>query len=457
MSCLIIDNHDSYTFNLFQLIAECSRGASPWATHDGHTPHDFTTRSSHAVEPIVVTNDVDNLPEVHRLVTSGVVTSIVISPGPGSPACPQDIGICLDVINSFPHLPILGVCLGHQALAHAHGGTVLKAPEPVHGRLSTLVHSGHSLMAGIPSGKGFNVVRYHSLMVDPSSLPSCLEPIAWTVGQHHAVRLFPVDDEEGSDEDHDRNNRVGGEGEEGRGLIMALAHKSHPHFGVQFHPESICTAFGATLIQNFLSHIKTATAKSTAAPRSSPVSPSPSAPNPGPWPSPEHQEGASLRLMWTKLPGILSRVQNGQTSGLDEEVMFDSLYRWGPDTFWLDSSAKDRGRFSYMGGRGGRLWRRITYRLPSPTQPPSSVLPLGQIDQEDWEGTITSHSSHFLPTFLPSLVEDRLFVSPEDAEALPFNFWGGLVGYLGYELKAECLGGVNAHRYFKDFVNTCSW
>lgn len=241
------------------------------------------------------------------------------SAAPPTRSSMRGAGICLEVLRSFPDFPILGVCLGHQALAHVHGGSVTKAPEPVHGRLSELCHSGHALMAGIPSGAGmgFEVVRwariplahakpmdsdsgqgfiniqhhsddldsdgvepqalrnrralvllgrYHSLVVDAPSLPSCLEAIAWTCGAHHAVHLdkdaaaaalcLPV----GCIGSGSSTVGVSARELEGRSsspahstteLVMALAHRSQPHFGVQFHPESISTKYGAQLLRNF--------------------------------------------------------------------------------------------------------------------------------------------------------------------------------------------------------------
>ena len=181
------------------------------------------------------------------------------------------IGVCLEVLLDLSDVPILGVCLGHQALAHVHGGRVVKAPEPVHGRLSELQHCGrHGLFTGIPSGPGggFEVVRYHSLVVDAASLPECLEPIAWTCGGHHAVHLGKdTARTEGvqarflsgvcsgicsSKDGSQRDSQVGPpESAADQPLVMAIAHRSRPHYGVQFHPESILTQFGSRLISNF--------------------------------------------------------------------------------------------------------------------------------------------------------------------------------------------------------------
>jgi hypothetical protein len=178
-----------------------------------------------------------------------------------------------------------------------------------------------------------------------------------------------------------------------------------------------------------------------------------------PWPSQEHQLDAPMALSWRCLPGLLNRVKGGG------EEIFTQLFGWAIDTVWLDSSATDRGRFSYMAGRGGRLWKRITYRLPDPTEaqeaqkdassscphtsdassscPP--VVPVGIVTEEDWLGSVTYRSTPLLPYLEAVLYSHRLAVQEADAQALPFNMWGGLVGYLGYELKAEC-GGRMVHR-----------
>jgi anthranilate/para-aminobenzoate synthase component II len=102
---------------------------------------------------------------------------------------PQNTGICIGLLRAQLRIPIFGVCLGHQALGEAFGARIIRAPEPVHGRLSFVAHTGHPLFHNIPSGDEYHVVRYHSLIVDAHSLPPCLQPIAWTVGLHHALSL----------------------------------------------------------------------------------------------------------------------------------------------------------------------------------------------------------------------------------------------------------------------------
>lgn len=179
------------------------------------------------------------------------------------PACTHRIpqtchlppGLSLALLRAQPRIPILGVCLGFQALALAHGGAITHAPEPVHGRLSAIAHSGHPLFDGIPSGRRYAVVRYHSLLVDEASLPACLEPLAWTCGGHHALQLGTDDDVAGSDGGSSgspgSSSSGGSSPGHGERLLMALCHRSLPHYGVQFHPESVATGFGAALLRNF--------------------------------------------------------------------------------------------------------------------------------------------------------------------------------------------------------------
>lgn len=186
MRVLIIDNLDSFTWNLVAYVEDVT-----------------------GVTPEVITNAEPGW-DAERVAQ---FDAVIISPGPGRPERPRDIGICLDVIRRAP-VPILGVCLGHQAIAHVHGGEVHRAPEPVHGRVWEIGHTGDGLFAGVP--ERFDVVRYHSLIVD--ELPDVLEVTART------------DD----------------------GLVMALRHRELPQWGVQFHPESIGGRYGHEIIANFL-------------------------------------------------------------------------------------------------------------------------------------------------------------------------------------------------------------
>jgi anthranilate synthase component 2 len=183
---LLLDNYDSFTYNLYQYL--CELGAT--------------------VE--VRRNDALSVAEVAAMRPD----RIVISPGP---CTPSEAGISVSLIQELaPHVPILGVCLGHQALGAAYGGAVVRAPQVMHGKVSPIRHAGQGVFAGLPDA--FPATRYHSLIVRREDLPPELEVTAWT------------DD----------------------GLIMGLRHREHPVQGVQFHPESIMTTSGKDLLKNFL-------------------------------------------------------------------------------------------------------------------------------------------------------------------------------------------------------------
>jgi anthranilate synthase/aminodeoxychorismate synthase-like glutamine amidotransferase len=183
---LLIDNYDSFTYNLFQYLCELGQDVK------------------------VVRNDKISIDAIAKLKPE----RIVISPGPGTPL---DAGISIDAIRHFgPKLPILGVCLGHQCIGYAYGGTVAGAGEIMHGKSSMIKHDGKGVFAGLPNP--FKAIRYHSLAVMRDALPDCLEVTAETDG----------------------------------GIIMGLRHRKYPTEGVQFHPESIMTDVGKDLLRNFL-------------------------------------------------------------------------------------------------------------------------------------------------------------------------------------------------------------
>ena len=183
---LLIDNYDSFTYNLFQYLSELGE------------------------EVMVVRNDKMNLAGMEKLSPK----RIVISPGPGAP---QQAGISNDVIHHFgAHIPILGVCLGHQCIGYSYGAKVDRAGEIKHGKSSLIHHDGKGLFSGLPNP--FSAIRYHSLAVMRDGLPGSLEVSAWTEN----------------------------------GLIMGLRHRQFPVEGVQFHPESIMTEVGKDLLRNFI-------------------------------------------------------------------------------------------------------------------------------------------------------------------------------------------------------------
>ena len=182
---VLIDNYDSFTYNLVHFLGELGAACQ------------------------VFRNDSISVADVLKLAPKG----IVLSPGP---CTPNEAGICLDLIaKAGPTIPILGVCLGHQAIGQAYGGKVVRAPQPMHGKLSRISHTGNGVFKSLP--RSFEVTRYHSLVVARQSLPDDLKVTAETGG-----------------------------------LVMGLEHTRHPVHGVQFHPESIASEHGHALLANFL-------------------------------------------------------------------------------------------------------------------------------------------------------------------------------------------------------------
>ncbi len=182
---LVVDNYDSFTYNLVQMLL----------------------RAGAEVE--VVRNDAEPAPEMLARAPRGVV----LSPGPGRP---ENAGACLELFAARPAVPVLGVCLGHQALGASFGGVVERSPRPMHGKTSRIRHRQVGVFAGLPNP--FVATRYHSLELRQEGLPRALEPLAWS------------DD----------------------GALMGMRHRELPYWGVQFHPESVLTSDGERLMANFL-------------------------------------------------------------------------------------------------------------------------------------------------------------------------------------------------------------
>ncbi len=188
MTTLIVDNYDSFAWNLFQLFGELGG------------------------EPRVVRNDALTIDDIVRLAPA----RIVLSPGPGRPDDPARVGVCRAILERDLQVPVLGVCLGHQAIVCAAGGRIVAADRPMHGKTSLVEHDGEGILRDLP--QPFEAMRYHSLTAERASLPSTLQVTAWCKD----------------------------------GTIMGVRHRQKPIFGVQFHPESIGTAWGSALGRNFL-------------------------------------------------------------------------------------------------------------------------------------------------------------------------------------------------------------
>lgn len=195
MKILVIDNYDSFVYNIAQILGELG------------------------AEPIVVRNNQITLEDIKAMNPDG----IVISPGPGHPADRRYFGVCTDVITELgPKTPILGVCLGHQGIVHAFGGKVINAKKVRHGKTSTIQFTAEDRLFESVANP-FKATRYHSLVADQNEIPGCLE-----------VTARALDD----------------------GEIMGIRHKKYPIEGVQFHPESVLTSEGRRILSNFLSMVK---------------------------------------------------------------------------------------------------------------------------------------------------------------------------------------------------------
>jgi para-aminobenzoate synthetase len=346
MRTLLVDNHDSYTYNVFHLLAGVS-----------------------GEEPIVVDNDAVSW----RALSRWDFDAIVLSPGPGTPRRWHDFCVCDDILR-YSEIPVLGICLGHQGLGKMLDGNVSSAPEAMHGRLSKIFHEGAGLFADIP--QGFPVVRYHSLAI--TGMSSDGNVCAW------------ADD----------------------GVVMGIEHRRRPLWGVQFHPESIATTHGATLVRNFYA---------LAEERKSPSA------------RPARRPAAPSRKVETRPAGssdtkLLMRTIPGEPS---TEVLFERLFAEEEYAFWLDSAdAPTRlAQSSYMGKSAGEDRCVLEYEVDA-----------GAVRVHGPESAKTERGSIF--EVLDREVAKRSIETPTGQAP---NLLGGFVGYLGYELKADC-GSPNVHR-----------
>ncbi|RKP10533.1 ADC synthase, partial [Thamnocephalis sphaerospora] len=416
---LIIDNYDSYTLNLLQLLPET--GCSV----------------------VVVQNDQLSWDKLRDYVLPHI-DCIILSPGPGTPARPEDIGVVAPLLEQVD-LPVLGVCLGHQAIAHVCGAQIVHAPEPVHGqvhhvhlqhRTSTdhdaLEDSGADLFRGIPSP--FPVVRYHSLTVSDAGCESGVRP----------------------------NMRT----------MMALAHESKPFCGVQFHPESICTDHGHLLVHNFLAITerwhRTVRRSEIALYARNNLFPRPPLPEGiqklctlhrgtcGP--SVRPLSGVSKAILPPGLdivPAAYTLLTHKLSVNVAPDVAFCKLFGNGDGSVWLDSARVGSCRFSFMGSCHSPGSFQVGYRLADRQititrqnasdasdggQPHVATSTLAATD------TFWDWTSRFMRQF--SLLQARAWAADNAAvsEQPPFDFLAGLVGYFGYEMKSESLPGyVAAH------------
>jgi para-aminobenzoate synthetase len=335
---LLVDNYDSFTFNLQHLLA-AELGELPTVCRNDEIPFDALRR--------------------------GEFRALVISPGPGRPEEPGDFGGCLRAIREFDG-PVLGVCLGHQGIATAFGGTIERAPTPVHGEATEIRHDGAAMFAGVP--ERFEAVRYHSLVV-AEPLPDCLEVTARA----------------------------------GDGTVMALVHRERPIWGVQFHPESIGTEVGASIVKNFVALAGRA------------VEPF--------FLQAKEKLHASCRQAARSGAPAWDVVTRELAAFPDPAQAFVEAFGECANAFWLDDASG--GGNSYMGaplGAGGELLSQ---------EPGADRVRVEGGDGPDAEGGGT-----IFDLLRARLAERRV------ESGTPFDFLGGYVGYFGYGLK-RTLGSPN--------------
>jgi para-aminobenzoate synthetase len=396
MRTLVIDNYDSFTHNLVHLVAVVNQES-----------------------PRVIRNDELDDEAFRDGIKDADFDNVILSPGPGDPRRAADFGLCAHFIAACEK-PVLGVCLGHQGIAAAFGGCIARAPMPVHGKTSAIRHSGAGLFRGIPSP--FTAARYHSLIVC-RPLPDDL------------FELAASDD----------------------GLLMALAHRTRPLWGVQFHPESIITEHGAMILRNFRDLSREWAKRNGAAhvPLLSPdlgverdAATGDSLPACAPTPLPAPQGGGEelaaaasrISTVWggegevrhaARLHAIWKQVANPP----DAEAAFAQLFAAAGSAFWLDSSLAEpgRARWSYFGAAAGDGTATDLYdcsarlttfvRGPDERQQPVSII---------------------------DLLRGRL--GADVANPPPCPFTGGIVGWFGYEMGREFGGATRGRSPLPDAV-----
>ncbi|HKO38135.1 MAG TPA: aminodeoxychorismate synthase component I [Solirubrobacterales bacterium] len=350
MKTLLVDNHDSYTYNVFHLLAAAS-----------------------GEEPMVVNNDAVSW----RVLTRMDFDAIVLSPGPGHPSRWHDFGVCRDILRNS-EVPVFGICLGHQGIGNLLEGTVNRAPMAMHGRLSRVNHEGKGLFKDVP--QGFSVVRYHSLAITTPPGPEG-RVVAW------------ADD----------------------GVVMGVEHTKRPIWGVQFHPESISTEYGLKIAQNFFELAERHERPQRPAGRATVV------PRAG---------GAPRRERPAEAKGELELRMRTLEGEAPTEYVYEELFAEHDPSFWLDSADAPTwlAQCSYMGTTAGADRCFVTYDVDS-----------GEIEVN--RGGVESVERKSIFDYLQKELE-RIKVDPP--EGVDRGLVGGYVGYLGYELKADC-GSPNVH------------
>jgi para-aminobenzoate synthetase len=371
MRTLLVDNHDSYTYNVFHLLAAAS-----------------------GEEPVVVNNDAVSW----RVLSRSKFDAFVLSPGPGRPERWHDFGVCRDILR-YSEVPVLGICLGHQGIGNLLDGDVAGAPQPMHGRLSHVRHRGSGIFAGVP--QDFSVVRYHSLAITGPVGPEG-HVVAW------------ADD----------------------GVVMGVEHDSRPMWGVQFHPESIATQFGDRIAKNFFQLAERHSGSATR-----PV-PAPARRSQGP--GGRRAEDSSQSGVFGPPTGVARGSESGRPAAergwtvlsrtlegaAPTEHLFERLFADADTSFWLDSADAPTwlAQCSYMGTSAGPGERHLSYDVDAAAT--TVRTPAGE---ERRQGSIFD--------LLDGELKDLRAEPPLGVDR---GLMGGYVGYLGYELKADC-GATNAH------------
>jgi len=347
---LLVDNHDSYTYNVFHLLAAAS-----------------------GEEPMVVNNDAVSW----RVLTRMDFDAIVLSPGPGHPSRWHDFGVCRDILR-YSEVPVFGICLGHQGIGNLLEGDVKRAPMAMHGRLSRVMHEGKGLFKDVP--QGFSVVRYHSLAITSPPGPEG-HIVAW------------ADD----------------------GVVMGVEHTKRPIWGVQFHPESISTEYGLKIAQNFFELAAHHQRPERPAGRATIV---PHAGKPAARAARDEGKGE-----WE----LRTRTLQGAAPA---EYVYEELFAAHDPSFWLDSADAPTwlAQCSYMGTTAGADRCFVSYDVDS-----------GEVTVNRAGAETVERKSIF--DYLQKELE-RIEVDPP--EGIERGLVGGYVGYLGYELKADC-GSPNVH------------
>jgi len=463
LKILLIDNHDSYTYNLYQYISTMTKHSVDVIMNDAYESVDSFLSS--------LNNFTTTLDEHYDC--------IILSPGPGQPSHPSDMGIVLDIIRDHSHVPILGVCLGHQALGYVHGKEVKLSPcGPVHGLMSSVSfdesYDDDSVGDGIEDGlkcqlfdnlpQDFDVVRYHSLVVDfpldgDDVVESEIESIAWC----NSLK-------ESTDSSVHSND--------GTSICMALRHKHYPHYGVQFHPESIGTGdAGYQILHNFCNfahEYKNRRGKQQQDKESilnetylkdDPLEVNVTQPVDSEATTPP--KASTNRVLIHKI----DKTDNNELP-LPKQV-FETMYSSRPNSFWLDSSTADESnvngegcpitensRFSIMGSNDGPMSKKIEYfgREHDSSRRGLRITSKGKEEKLNVDDDVD-----ILSYLRQQLVNEGEFVDAADLVtfdnevdsgytlntvnefgqqatddvSIPFDYRGGYVGYLGYEVRHD--------------------